>query len=394
VAVTVQPVQDVVVDIDVTRQHAYNQASVRLLRDGDLLAVYNEERWPFHHDSGQTVMIRSRDAGRTWGDRRVVLPYTDTQGNWDCGICELPDGTLLVNLTLAGYFQRGITPEQPSWSHGPRSAEHGDWTWSYRLMGWLGTAVLRSTDGGATWSEPIPVNARPLTHAGCRLGCWPVPGHPDSVLMGVYGRIKGFGEEGQYETTRSTLLRSDDGGRNWEYFSTMAFDAAAIVDYEEPAICFLDDDGDGRVLGVLRTHVNPSGDAKNMAVVTSDDGGFSWSLPRFTNIWGYPAEILHLHDGRYCMIYGYRRPPYGVRGCLSDGGVHWDVANEFVVREGGVPRDHPKIGWDNPGGYQHIGYPSAQQLADGTIVVLYHEWDDARPPESPIQYIRAARVTL
>lgn len=385
---------DVIVDIDTTRQHAYNQASVRLLRSGDLLAVYNEERWPFHHDSGQTVMIRSRDGGRTWEDRRVVLPYTDTQGNWDCGICELPDGTLLVNLTIAGYFKRGITPEQPSWSHGPRSAEHGDWTWSYRLMGWLGTMVLRSTDGGETWSEPIPVNARPLTHAGCRLGCWPVPGEADSVLMGVYGRIKGFGEEGQYETTRSVLLRSDDGGRNWEYFSTMAFDAASIVDYEEPAICFLDDGphaGDGRVVGVLRTHVNPSGDAKNMAVVTSDDGGFSWSLPRFTNIWGYPAEILRLHDGRYCMIYGYRRPPYGVRGCLSDDGVHWDVANEFVVREGGVPRDHAKIRWDNPGGYQHIGYPSAQQLADGTIVVLYHEWDDE---PTPIQYVRAALVAL
>ncbi len=213
---TVTDVEHVVVDIDATRRHAYNQASVRLLRNGDLLAVYNEERWPFHHDSGQTVMIRSRDGGHTWEDGRVVLPYTDTQGNWDCGICELPDGTLLVNLTLAGYFKRGITAEQPSWSHGPRSAEHGDWTWSYRLMGWLGTAVLRSTDGGVTWSEPIPVNARPLTHAGCRLGCWPVPGHPDSVLMGVYGRIKGFGEEGQHETTRSTLLRSDDGGRNWE----------------------------------------------------------------------------------------------------------------------------------------------------------------------------------
>ena len=33
-------------------------------------------------------------------------------------------------------------------------------------MSWLGAYVLRSTDGGATWSEPIPVNARPLKHAG------------------------------------------------------------------------------------------------------------------------------------------------------------------------------------------------------------------------------------
>ena len=93
-----------VVDIDKTRQHAYNQVNVRRLRSGDLVAVYNEERFPYHHDSGQTVMLRSRDGGETWSDRAVVLPYTDTTGNWDCGICELGDGTLLVNLTIAAYF--------------------------------------------------------------------------------------------------------------------------------------------------------------------------------------------------------------------------------------------------------------------------------------------------
>ena len=110
-----------------------------------------------------------------------------------------------------------------------------------------------------------------------------------SLLLGVYGRIRGYGEEGENESTRSALLRSDDGGFNWEYYSTMAFDAASIVDYEEPAIVRL---ADGRIVGMLRTHVNPSGDAKNMAIVVSEDDGFSWSPPRFTNIWGYPAEFV------------------------------------------------------------------------------------------------------
>ena len=55
---------------------------------------------------------------------------------------------------------------------------------------------------------------------------------------------------------------------------------------------------DGRTVGMLRTHVNPSGDAKNMAIVVSEDDGFSWSQPRFTNIWGYPAEFATLPDGR------------------------------------------------------------------------------------------------
>src|SRR5262245_6549021 len=242
-------VEHFLVEADADRQDCFNQVNVRRLRSGELLAVYNEERFPFHHDSGQTVLVRSRDDGATWTDRQVVLPFTDVTGNWDCGIAELLDGTLLVNLTICGYFKRGVRPEQPSWSRGPMTAEHGDWTWSFKTMGWLGTYVLRSTDGGHTWSEPIPVNARPLKHAGCRLGAWAMPA--GEILLGVYGRIRGYGEEGEGETTRSTLLRSDDGGRNWEYYSTMGFDPASIVDYEEPAILDL---GDGRIVGMLRTH--------------------------------------------------------------------------------------------------------------------------------------------
>ena len=87
----------------------------------------------------------------------------------------------------------------------------------------------------------------------------------------------------------------------------------------------------------MRTHVNPRGDAKNMVMVVSEDDGFSWTPPKWTNIWGYPAEMIALQDGRYLMVYGYRRPPYGMRGCISEDGVTWDVKNEFVIREGGVP---------------------------------------------------------
>ena len=384
--IELKDVEDVLVDQDEDRAHCFNQVNVRKLRSGELVAVYNEERFPFHHDSGQTVLVRSNDGGATWGGRQVVLPFTETTGNWDCGICELDNGTLVVNLTIAGYFKRGVRPEQPSWSRGPMTAEWGDWTWSYRLMSWLGTHVVRSTDGGATWTDPIPVNARPLKHAGCRLGCWSQP--DGALLMGVYGRIRGYGEEGEGETTRSSLLRSDDGGDNWEYFSTMAYDAASIIDYEEPAIVRLEDD---RVVGMLRTHVNPSGDAKNMAIVVSDDDGFSWSPPKFTKLWGYPADFATLPDGRILMVYGYRRPPYGVRGCISEDGLTWDPANEFTIREGGVPRDNPRIDWNNPGVYQHIGYPSVTVLDDGTVVALYHEWTD---DERPLQIVCGTRFRI
>ncbi len=202
-------------------------------------------------------------------------------------------------------------------------------------------------------------------------------------------------------------MRSDDGGENWEYFSTLAYDPASIIDYEEPALVRLKD---GRLVCTMRTHVNPSGDAKNMVVVVSEDEGFSWTPPKWTNIWGYPSEIIELLDGRYLMIYGYRRPPYGVRACISEDGVTWDAKNEFVIREGGVPglsaverpgssRMTPASGkyrggtivWENPGVYQHIGYPSIVQLGDGTLVASYHEWSE---DERPLQYVLSTRFEL
>ena len=376
--------------------HCINQIATRALSNGELVAVFNEERFPIHHDSGQTLIARSGDGGVTWTKPAIVLPWTDTTGNWDCGFCELADGTWLVNMTITGFFKRGMKAEGVSWASGPLSEEHGDWTWTYKTKAWLGTFVVKSKDRGETWGEPIPVNVRPLKHGGCRLGCWQLPS--GAILMGLYGRIRGYEEEGEGETTRSALMRSDDGGENWEYYSTLAYDAASIIDYEEPSLLRLKD---GRLVSFLRTHVNPSGDAKNMVFVVSDDDGFSWTAPKWTNIWGYPAETIPLQDGRYLMVYGYRRPPYGVRAIVSKDGLTWDVKNEFVIRDGGVPGNPEsdpransrgrRINWRHPGAYQHIGYPSVAQMRDGTVVASYHEWSN---DERPLQYVLCTRFKL
>src|SRR5437667_10398264 len=106
------------------KEHCVNQIAMRVLKNGDLIAVFNEERFPFHHDSGQTLLTRSADGGVTWSAPEVVLPWSDTMGNWDCGFSELADGTWLVNFTLTGFFKRGIKPEGVSWSAHPVS---DDW---------------------------------------------------------------------------------------------------------------------------------------------------------------------------------------------------------------------------------------------------------------------------
>jgi hypothetical protein len=354
-----------------------NQVSTRTVANGDIVAVFNQERYPFHHDSGQTLLTRSSDAGVSWSEPTVVLPWTDKTGNWDCGFCELDDGTWMVNLGICGYFKRGVRPEGVSWSTGPVTEQWGDWSWAHRLHGWLGTFVLKSTDQGRTWSDPIPVNVRPMKHGGCRLGAWQMPS--GSLFLGLYGRLEEYGhpspDEAFREVTRSALIRSDDG----------------------TLVCF------------MRTHVKPSFDSRKMVMVVSEDGGFSWTPPRWTNIWGFPAEAIRLKDGGYLLVYGYRRPPYGVRGIVSEDGLHWDAADEFVIREGGVPalsasgRPSSSYGMasgghgggtidpSHPGIYQHIGYPSVVQLANGKVVVSYHEWSEA---PQPLQYVRCTQFEI
>ena len=69
------------------------------------------------------------------------------------------------------------------------------------------------------------------------------------------------------------------------------------------------------------------------------------------------------------MTYGYRRPPLGVRACLSsDCGKTWDLANEIVLRlDGGTPPEQNRKVAD-----ADLGYPTSVQLADGSIFTVYY----------------------
>ena len=104
-------------------------------------------------------------------------------------------------------------------------------------------------------------------------------------------------------------------------------------------------------------------------MVVSEDDGFSWTPPKWTQHLGLSRPRRSpLQDGRYLMVYGYRRPPYGVRGVISEDGLTWDVKNEFVIREGGVPG---KTATDTPGSSRMS--PASGKVAGGGI-----DWSQSR----------------
>ncbi len=137
----------------------------------------------------------------------------------------------------------------------------------------------------------------------------------------------------------------------------------------------------GTLVCLMRTSARP-GRFDNLWFTHSRDDGASWSRPERTSLWGYPADIIQLQDGRVLAVYGYRRAPWGVRGCISEDGLAWDIENEIMIREGGAADpSFPQ--------YWHIGYPSVTQCEDGTIVVAYHEYDD-----DPIQVLWITRFRV
>ena len=173
------------------------------------------------------------------------------------------------------------------------------------------------------------------------------------------------------------VLWSNDKGDSWHNWGTIAIDPAGINDYTEPSLLRLPD---GRLISMLRMHQIPRMDPPGgyLHITISEDYGSTWSLPRRTKLWGYPADLINLQDGRVLCVYGRRRyPDPGVRGCVSEDGVTWKPEDEFIVRA--VP--------DLPPALMHIGYPSTVQRDDGTIVTVYHLywWDWEEDTSIPLE---------
>jgi hypothetical protein len=85
-------------------------------------------------------------------------------------------------------------------------------------------------------------------------------------------------------------------------------------------------------------------------------------VPKAIGVWGLPSQLLKLNDGRLVMTYGYRRKPFGNQARISaDQGRTW--SEPLTVSADGE-------GYD-------LGYPSTVELADGTLLTVWYEFQKA-----------------
>jgi hypothetical protein len=264
-----------------------------------------------------------------------VIPGYDWYG------VECPSLTQLVNgdLLLFQWKWRWMPWPEGAGTRAPGLYERASYPWARCNDG---AYVHRSRDGGLTWV------------AGERIDTGPYPGAytmrsavelDDGTLLFAVTDIP--------EWRRIYLLHSIDGGHTWSVGPLVA--SAPDRQFSEP--CILREGS--RLIVLIR-------EERTGFIHQSDswDDGVTWTPPYATPMWGCPPHLLALGDGRVLCSYGHRRPPYGVRGCISeDGGETWNVSAEMVLRD-----DLPTV---------NVGYPSSILVRPGGVFTAYYAEDDS-----------------
>lgn len=318
-------------------------ADIIRLQNGELLLMTREATEHYAPD-GDVIMVRSKDGGRTWGERQVIAHDDKLDFREGCGV-QMRDGTIVVGVYFNGNYNtdgsyhfkgsKGTVPDVGRMHH-------------------LGTLIVSSRDNGHTWSEPHEISTQGMPFRDTE-GPTDAPIEmPDgSLVMGVIG----YALHGDAKNTGSVLLRSADQGKTWTYVSTIASDPDGKQGgFVEPGIVRTKS---GRIIAGLRN----AGADYAIYVAHSDDDGKTWTPVRKTPMHGHPVDLIQLADGRVMATYGVRPPiharPGGIRACFSrDNGETWDIQDEVQLRS-------DFINWD-------IGYPESLQFDDGRVLTVYY----------------------
>lgn len=300
---------------------------------------------------GQVVAFTSRDDGQTWTYPRVLLDSaTDDR---DSGVLETDKGTLLVTTFTSLAYEDSL-------KKATAMAEQTDKGWQSKSMSveqlarWkaaharlndeerkaeLGEWIIRSTDGGRSWSKRIPT----------------LVNSPHGPIQLKDGRLLYAGKQLWTGEKKIGVAESTDDGLTWRWLAeipTRANDDAVKGYHELHAV----EAADGTLIAQIRNH-NTANKGETLQS-ESRDGGKTWSEPRSIGVWGLPSHLLKLRDGRLLMTYGHRRPPFGNQARFSrDNGKTW---GEPIILSG-----------DGKGG--DLGYPSTVELADGTFLTVWYE---------------------
>lgn len=328
--------------------------------NGQLLVTCSGGREAHVCPFGRVELITSDDNGGTWSKARVLM---DTKiDDRDSGVIETAKGSILVTTFTSLAYVPGLEKAQklePGASGAWPKEKLDRWLAVHSQLdeagrqAMLGVWMLRSTDGGKTFSDPY----RCLVNS---------PHGPNQLADGrVLYLGKNLWESGEVWVG---ACESTDDGQTWTRKGEIPTrDGDDPKNYHELHAV---EAADGRIVAQIRNH-NKANSGETLQS-ESEDGGRTWSVPHPIGVWGLPSHLVRLADDRLLMTYGHRRAPFGNQARVSaDNGRTW---SEPVIISG-----------DGPGG--DLGYPSTVQLADGSLLTVWYE----RMSDSPMAVLRQAK---
>ena len=334
--------------------HGYSAwPTILQCQDGEMLIAFCEAkrrtaRLTHADPSVHGMIIRSSDQGESWSEQPEVIGDYQYYGMDDPGIMQLSDGRILVNAFRRSFGPAASVDKRVD----VRLTRVQPYQWATGYSDDM-TYIFHSLDNARTWLEPVHADVSPFK-AACQLR--PIVELPDgTLLLPCYEEFNRPSTSESKMTWTAYVLRSRDRGRSWGEPAVIGAHGIHGIGYNEPALLHL---SSGRTVALLRTA--PAG---WLYQSNSHDLGHTWSEPHKTPMWGYPAHLCLLQDGRLLATYGHRRDPFGIRACLSsDEGKSWSIENEIVLRDDLKNRD--------------LGYPTTTQLDDGTLLTAYYGRDE------------------
>jgi Neuraminidase (sialidase) len=272
-----------------------------------------------------------RDSGVLETDKGSLVVTTFTSLAYES---QLEKQIQFAELKPKGWETKAMAPEvmarwkaaQSRLTAEERKAELGEW-------------LIRSTDGGKSWSTRIPT----------------LVNSPHGPVQLSDGRLLYAGKQLWTADKKIGVCESRDDGQTWTWLAeipTRKGDAGPDGYHELHAV----EAKDGTLIAHIRNHNKAN--AGETLQSESTDGGKTWSEPHSIGVWGLPSHLLRLRDGRLLMTYGHRRKPYGNQARLSeDHGKTWGEA--MIISGDGIGGD--------------LGYPSTVELADGTFLTVWYE---------------------
>jgi sialidase-1 len=331
--------------------------TVALRKNGELLLVCSSGREAHVCPFGKVDLWRSGDQGKTWSWPQTILdgPIDDR----DAGVLETVQGTILITTFSSLAYEPILAKAETSAAWPPERlakwlAAHQRVSASERQTA-LGVWMVRSTDGGLTFSRPYDA----------------LLSSPHGPIQLADGRLLYAGKDLWRKGARVGVCESTDDGLTWQMLA--AIPVRPGDDAENYHELHAVEASDGTLIVQIRSHNKTN--SRETLQCESTDGGKTWSVPHTIGVWGLPSHLLRLRDKRLLMTYGYRRKPFGNQARISeDHGRSW--SEPISISEDGINGD--------------LGYPSTVQFQDETLLTVWYE----RMKENPRAVLRQCHWRL